>query len=60
DYRDHVVTDERFMRPAEVDLLVGDPSQAHSALGWKPEVDFANLVRMMVEADMDIVSRQGR
>ena len=38
DYEDHVVVDERFMRPAEVDLLVGDASKAHKKLGWTPEV----------------------
>jgi GDPmannose 4,6-dehydratase len=52
DYRDHVTQDERFMRPAEVDLLVGDPSKAREKLGWKPEVDFPTLVRMMVDADL--------
>jgi len=60
DYRDHVTQDERFMRPAEVDLLVGDPSLAREKLGWKPEVDFPNLVRMMVDADLEVVAGQGR
>jgi GDPmannose 4,6-dehydratase len=59
-YQDHVTFDERFMRPAEVDLLVGDPTQARQVLGWKPEVDFPALVAMMVEADLEVVSRQGR
>jgi len=44
--------DERFMRPAEVDLLVGDPTKAHQVLGWKPEVSFEQLVTMMVDADI--------
>ena len=60
DYRDHVVRDERFVRPAEVDYLVGDASRARSILGWKPEVDFEHLVTMMVEADLELVDRQMR
>jgi GDPmannose 4,6-dehydratase len=53
DWREHVVQDERFMRPAEVDLLVGDPSLAKAELGWEPEVAFHELVRMMVDADLE-------
>ena len=52
DWQKFVVQDERFLRPAEVDLLVADPSKAKSELGWEPTVDFENLIRMMVEADM--------
>jgi len=52
DWSDHVVVDERFLRPAEVDLLVGDASKAKATLGWVPEVDFAGLVGMMVDADL--------
>ncbi len=52
DYQDHVVTDPRFLRPAEVDLLLGDASRAKSVLGWKPRVDFPSLVHMMTDADM--------
>jgi GDPmannose 4,6-dehydratase len=55
DWEEHVVIDERFLRPAEVDLLVGDPSKAHTTLGWSRDVDFANLVQMMVEADLALV-----
>ncbi|HEU5104133.1 MAG TPA: GDP-mannose 4,6-dehydratase [Roseiflexaceae bacterium] len=55
DYREHVVLDERFMRPAEVDLLVGDPSKAHEVLGWQPETSFEELVRMMVDADIALL-----
>ena len=55
DYRDHVVTDERFMRPAEVDLLVGDPSKAAAAFGWRPKTSFAELVRLMVDADLALL-----
>jgi GDPmannose 4,6-dehydratase len=60
DYRNHVVLDERFVRPAEVDLLVGDPAKAALKLGWKPEVDFKALVSRMVEADLALVARQIR
>jgi GDPmannose 4,6-dehydratase len=51
-WQDHVVQDERFMRPAEVDLLIGDPARARAELGWHPEVGFAALVAMMVDADL--------
>jgi GDPmannose 4,6-dehydratase len=57
DWEEHVVIDERFLRPAEVDLLVGHPAKAHKVLGWEPEVDFPNLVQMMVEADMELVRK---
>lgn len=49
----YVKVDPRFFRPAEVDLLVGDATKAHTKLGWKPEVSFEELVRMMVEADLE-------
>jgi GDPmannose 4,6-dehydratase len=52
DYREHVVQDERFFRPAEVDLLVADPTKAHTKLGWQPQVSFKQLIEMMVEADL--------
>lgn len=51
-YQDYVVVDERFMRPAEVDLLVGDPSKAQAVLGWQPETTFEELVQLMVDADL--------
>ncbi len=57
DWEEHVVIDERFLRPAEVDLLVGEPAKAHEVLGWKPDVDFPGLVQMMVKADMDMVRK---
>jgi len=53
DYRDYVVQDPRFFRPAEVDLLVADPSKAERKLGWTPKVTFAQLVKMMVDADLE-------
>ncbi len=58
DYRDYVVQDERFMRPAEVDLLVGDPAKAHQVLDWRPETSFEELVRRMVEADLALLRGQ--
>jgi len=60
DWEKHVEVDERFLRPAEVDLLVGDPSKAERVLGWHREVDFAALVEMMVEADLAMVREQLR
>ena len=52
DYNDYVVQDERFYRPAEVDLLISDPSKARSTLAWEPEIDFKELVMMMVDSDI--------
>jgi GDPmannose 4,6-dehydratase len=52
DWERHVRVEDRYFRPAEVDLLIGDATRAHVVLGWKPEVSFADLVRMMVDADM--------
>jgi GDPmannose 4,6-dehydratase len=59
-WRDHVVQDERFMRPAEVDLLIADPSRAADELGWRPKVSFEQLVRMMVDADVERVGAEVR
>ncbi len=59
-WQDHVVQDERFMRPAEVDLLIGDPAKAKAQLGWEPKTSFRQLVEMMVEGDMELVARQQR
>ncbi len=55
DWKEFVVQDERFMRPAEVDLLVGDPGKAGRELGWEPAVSFTELVTMMVDADMHLI-----
>ena len=52
DWKAYTVLDPAFVRPAEVDLLLGDPSKARRVLGWKPEVDFPALVTMMVDADL--------
>ena len=51
-YQDYVKTDPSFLRPAEVDHLLGDPTKAHKELGWKPEVSFEQMIEMMVEADL--------
>ena len=59
-YEDYVVQDERFFRPAEVDLLVGDSSKARAALGWKPNVAFPDLVSMMVDADLALLKGELR
>ncbi len=53
DFKDYVTKDPRFVRPAEVDLLLGDPSYAKQKLGWETEVTFAELVKMMVDADLE-------
>jgi GDPmannose 4,6-dehydratase len=61
DYHEYVVQDERFMRPAEVDLLIGDPTKARQTLGWQPSFDFPTLVQRMVDADLTLVqTRQTR
>jgi GDPmannose 4,6-dehydratase len=53
DWEKYVVIDPKFIRPAEVDLLIGDPAKAKRILGWQPEVSFKNLVTMMVDADLE-------
>ncbi|MBM4080084.1 MAG: GDP-mannose 4,6-dehydratase [Planctomycetes bacterium] len=52
DWQKHVVVDPKFVRPAEVDLLIGDASKAHAKLAWQPQVTFEQLVRLMVDADV--------
>ena len=51
-WEDHVVVDQQFFRPAEVDLLIGDSTKAREQLGWKPEMGFEELIRTMVDADV--------
>ncbi len=55
DWHNYVVQDQRYMRPAEVDLLVGDPTKAGEKLGWEPAVSFTELVKMMVDADLKLL-----
>src|SRR4051812_44571468 len=57
-WEDYVVQDEKFFRPAEVELLVGDSSYARSTLGWKPKTSFVELVHMMVDADLETLSEK--
>lgn len=57
-WKDYVVQDARYMRPAEVDLLVGDPSKAGIKLGWEPEVTFEQLIQMMVESDLKLLKAE--
>ena len=58
DWEKYVVVDERFLRPAEIDLLVGDYSKAADVLGWAPRTGFAELVETMVDADMEFLARE--
>jgi GDPmannose 4,6-dehydratase len=57
-YEDYVVEDEKFYRPAEVDLLIGDCSKARDKLGWEPQVNFEELIAMMVEADLEALRNE--
>src|SRR4051812_38310798 len=57
DWRRYVVVDDAFKRPAEVDLLVGDPSKARTQLGWVPRTSFEELIEQMVDADLALLSR---
>jgi GDPmannose 4,6-dehydratase len=58
-WRDHVVTDASFIRPAEVDRLCADPAKARDELGWEPKIGFEELVEMMVDADLDLLAASG-
>jgi GDPmannose 4,6-dehydratase len=58
DYREFVEFDTKYTRPSEVDVLLGDPTKARTVLGWTPEVDFAGLVKMMVEHDLELARRE--
>ncbi|MBA2749577.1 MAG: GDP-mannose 4,6-dehydratase, partial [Tatlockia sp.] len=59
DWHDYVEFDERYLRPAEVELLIGDPSKAKQCLGWEPTVTFKELVAIMVEADLQALGTVG-
>ena len=58
DYRDYVIQDPHFYRPAEVDLLVGNPLKAREILSWEPHVSFEDLVSMMVDADLQLLGKE--
>lgn len=58
DYRDHVVIDPAYFRPAEVDVLLGNPAKAERVLGWKPRTSLGNLIHMMVDADLARVAKE--
>ena len=55
-WEDHVTIDEKYMRPAEVDLLIGNPAKAEKVLGWRPKTSFEDLVTMMVDADIELLT----
>jgi GDPmannose 4,6-dehydratase len=57
DYKKHVAIDPRYFRPAEVDLLIGDYSKAKKKLGWEPKTKFADLTKLMVDADIELLRR---
>src|SRR6185295_19970209 len=62
DWKKHVEFDSRYVRPAEVDLLIGDPAKAKKKLGWEPKTKFEELVKLMVDADVRLLKehREGR
>jgi GDPmannose 4,6-dehydratase len=60
DYRKHVDVDPRYYRPTEVDYLLGDPSKAKARLGWTPRTSFRDLVRLMMDADLELARREQR
>jgi GDPmannose 4,6-dehydratase len=60
DWHEHVKIDARYLRPAEVDLLLADPSKAKEKLGWSPKVTFPELVARMVDADIELAAREKR
>jgi len=57
-YQDYVVQDPKLFRPAEVDLLMGNPAKAERVLGWRPKVAFQELIRMMVNADLEMLKSE--
>jgi GDPmannose 4,6-dehydratase len=60
DWEKYVKYDARYERPAEVDLLIGDPAKAKRQLGWEPKVKFKELVRIMVDADLELAKREAQ
>ena len=59
DWEQHVVVDKRFFRPAEVNILLGDPARARDKLGWELETSFEEMVRLMVDRDLELIAKQG-
>jgi GDPmannose 4,6-dehydratase len=57
DWEKHVKIDPQFLRPAEVDQLIGDPAKAKKDLGWEPKTSFEELIRLMTKADLELLSR---
>jgi GDPmannose 4,6-dehydratase len=57
DPAEHVRIDERFLRPAEVEHLIGDPSKAREKLGWSPSTSFEEMVKLMVDSDLELLAR---
>ena len=60
DYGDYVVVDPRYFRPSEVDLLIGDPSKAKRVLNWEPKVKFKELVKIMMDADLELAEKEAK
>ena len=58
DYEKHIAVDQRYFRPAEVDVLLGDSTKAQKELGWKPRVGFDQLIDIMVEADLELAKKE--
>lgn len=58
-YEDYVYVDQKFVRPADVEILLGDPSKAKEKLGWEPQVTFETLIQMMVESDLAALRKRG-
>jgi GDPmannose 4,6-dehydratase len=60
DFQDHVTSDPKMVRPAEVEHLIGDASKAREVLGWEPKVGFRDLIEMMVDADLDLIETESK
>lgn len=60
DWEHYVLNEARYERPAEVDLLIGDPEKARRKLGWEPKVRFKDLVKIMVDADLKLAEHEAR
>ena len=58
DWQNYIEIDQKYFRPSEVDLFVGDPSKAKQKLGWEPKIKFKDLVKMMVDADIELIKKQ--